>query len=242
MLNIQHPTTKEVVTFKFVEASVCMGLKLSPYWFETLVQSFTKACIFHRSDLFGGPQNLALLYSYLDDFMCGSGSKFGSLNCAMTHSLNQMAYLRAMGDWLGLTFKASKTEVPRTWQNILGLTLDTLNSQVSLKDGKALKVSLLISEILECKQWKLKPLQKVSGNCIWLSMLLPRIRAFLTPLIEVQKFLQHPHSKSLPKSSNRLLDDEATRALSFLREVFQIDPAVHVKTFLNIKSVSKVIA
>ena len=98
--------------------------------------------------------------------MCGSGSKFGSLNDAMTHSLNQMAYLRAMGDWLGLTFKASKTEVPRSFQTLLGLTLDTLNDQVYLKPGKAEKVTSLISSVLKNEFWEVRPLQKISGNCV----------------------------------------------------------------------------
>ena len=78
-----------------------------------MVSAFTKGLIFHRPDLFGGENNLAILYSYMDDFMIGSGSRFGSLTNAMDHSLRQVAYIRTMGNFLGLTFKESKTEVPR---------------------------------------------------------------------------------------------------------------------------------
>ena len=86
-----------------------MGLKNSPYWFESTIQAFTRSLIFHRPDLFAGETNLFLLYSYMDDFMCGAGYRTGSLKAAFTHSLHQQAYLRAMGSFLGLIFKSSKT-------------------------------------------------------------------------------------------------------------------------------------
>ena len=145
---IQHPDTKELHELSIVDAHISMGLKLSPAWFETVIQSVTKGILFHRPDLFKSEDNAILLYSYLDDFMCGSGKRNGDLRSAMEHSLHQQAYLRGIADYLGLTFKTSKFEVPNEKQNLLGLTLHTALNTVSLKDGKAIKVSKLIEATL----------------------------------------------------------------------------------------------
>ena len=84
----------------------------------------------------------------------------------MEHSLHQQAYLRGVADYLGLTFKTSKFEVPNEIQNLLGLTLHTALQTVSLKNGKALKVSKLIESTLDSDVWMLLDLQKIAGNTV----------------------------------------------------------------------------
>ena len=74
-----------------------------------------------------------------------------------------------------------------------------------------------------------------------MSLLLPRVRAYLTPLIEVLKILDHTKGNRLLKAPARLLDDEAVRSLTFLQQLFMLDPAVHVSKFLSIQSSSKII-
>ena len=66
---IKHPFTGEILAFSVCDAHISMGLKLSPAWFEDVIQSVTKGILFHRPDLFFSKENEALLYSYLDDFM-----------------------------------------------------------------------------------------------------------------------------------------------------------------------------
>ena len=204
------------------------------------MSDFTRAAIFHRPDLFKTADNVSLLYSYLDDFMCGAGFWSGSLTNAFNHALQQMAYLHTVGNWLGLSFKDTKMELPSTRHALLGLTLDTLQRSCSLKPGKASKVAVLIDEMLGAQTWKLKELQKLCGNTVWLSMILPRVRSYLTPAIEMQKRI--PQLKgSFPKSKLPNLDEELIRSMKFLRSVFLIDPAVHVNRFLRLLPTHKTI-
>ena len=63
----QIPFTGEVLAFSVCDAHISMRLKLSPAWFEDVIQSVTKGILFHRPDLFFSKENEALLYSYLDE-------------------------------------------------------------------------------------------------------------------------------------------------------------------------------
>ena len=74
-----------------------------------------------------------------------------------------------------------------------------------------------------------------------MSLLLPRVRAYLTPLIEILKILDKTEGNRLLKAPARLIDDEAVRSLTFLEQMFKLDPAVHVSKFLSIQSSSKII-
>ena len=236
---IKHPFTGEILAFSVCDAHISMGLKLSPAWFEDVIQSVTKGILFHRPDLFFSKENEILLYSYLDDFMIGAGTRHGSLTDAMAHSLQQQAYLRGIASFLGLTFKTSKFEVPCEWQKLLGLTLNTALQTVALKDGKALKVVNLIDKVLQSKKWELLLLQKVAGNTIWLSMILPRIQSYATPLIDLITMINKVEEKQVLRYRSVGLDQEAVRSLKFLRSIFAHDPKVHINTFLNLKGGSR---
>ena len=126
----------------------------------------------------------------MDDFMLGAGYRTGTLKAAFTHSLHQQAYLRAMRSFLGLTFSPTKTEVPHHRHALLGITLDVLHRYVGLKIGKTDSVAEFIRLVVFSPTWDLTEIQKISGNTIWLSMILPRVRSYLTPLIELQNELQ----------------------------------------------------
>ena len=239
-IHIKHPITGQILSFKAVDVTTSMGLKLSPAWFESVMQAFTTACVYHRPDLFRGRNNVALLYSYLDDYLGGAGTSAGSLNSAIHHSLNQMAYVKEMGRWLGLKFLTTKMEAPRSHHALLGITLDLLQRQVSLKPGKASKVSALTDNILSALFWDKKSLEQLCGNTVWVSMLLPRLRSYMTPFIELTKLI--PEKRGiLAKGFNPSLDAEAVRALNFLRPVFALDPSVHVLRFLNLLPVHKTV-
>ena len=133
---------------------------------------------------------------------------------------------------MGLKFLKSKTIYPDSQQALLGITLDILHRECSLKPGKASKVVDIISKSLAADSWVLKEIQSITGNSIWLSMLLPRIRSYITPLCEVQKLIQGGsfyRKDKLPE-----LDKEIIRSLNFLEPIFAMDPAVHVNRFLNL--------
>ena len=98
MIRFKHPVTEKVLAFKAVNLTVSMGLANSPHWFESLIQGFTRAVIFHRPDLFKSKDNLKILFSYLDDFMGGAGSYKGSLKKAIEHAMEQIAYLKTIGN------------------------------------------------------------------------------------------------------------------------------------------------
>ena len=85
------------MSFVTIDISCVMGIKLSPYWFESFTSSFTKAMIFHFPELFGGRENLALLYSYLDDFLGGAGHYQGSFKEALEISARQISCLKEVG-------------------------------------------------------------------------------------------------------------------------------------------------
>jgi len=53
-----------------------------------------------------------------------------------------------MGQWLGLTFKRAKMEVPESHQALLGITLDLLQRNLALKPGKAVTVAEMTGDIL----------------------------------------------------------------------------------------------
>ena len=64
-------------------------------------------------------------------------------------------------------------------------------------------------------------------------MILPRLRSYLTPFIEINKL--KPNGKNaLAKGTYPDLDAEAVRALEFIRPIFAIDPSVHINRFLNL--------
>jgi hypothetical protein len=140
---------------------------------------------------------------------------------------------------LGLTFKTSKFEVPCEWQKLLGLTLNTALQTIALKDGKALKVANLIDEVLQSNNWELLLLQKVAGNTIWLSMILPRIQSYATPLIDLITMINKVDRKYVLRYKTVGIDQEAMRSLMFLRSIFAHDPQVHINTFLNLKGRSR---
>ena len=241
MIRFRHPLSQKVLEFKAINVTVSMGLKNSPSWFETLIQSFTKAVIFHRPDLYKSKENVQILYSYLDDFMGGAGSFKGTIQEATAHALEQIAYLKTIGNWLGLSFKTSKMEPPRSHQALLGITLDTLQRTCSLKPGKASKVIGLIDELLKAKSWSLKLMEKLCGNTVWLSMILPRIRAYLAPAIEISRRIPQVPRATFPKKALPVLDEDMIRSLKFLRAVYMVDPAVHVNKFLRLLKTHKTV-
>ena len=237
-IKIRHPISGKILGFKALDPTVCMGIKNSPAWFEGCIQSFTKATIARCPQLYGGYDNLKLLYSYLDDFMGGSHPGCSSLQSALNHSAHQMAFMKEIGRWLGLRFLNTKMEVPLSQQNLLGITLDTLHNSCSLKAGKASKIAALIDKMLFGDSWLVNDLQKLCGNTIWASMILPRLRAFMTPVIEIQKSFPTSRSgtkeTSLKKGIYPHLDMELLRSLEFIKPIFLIDPSVHIYKFLKL--------
>lgn len=188
--------------------------------------------IFHYPDLFGGPGNVHLLYSYLDDFLGGAGHYQGSLSTAMQQAAKQISCLKEVGRWMGLKFIKSKTEYPNSHQCLLGITLDLLQRECSLKPGKSSAVVALIDKMLNENNVVIKELQSLMGNTVWLSMLLPRIRSYIAPFCEV---LKTTDSKIFtPTAQSQELHDEMVRSLNFLRPVFAMDPAVHINYFLRL--------
>jgi len=188
--------------------------------------------------IFKSKENCILLFSYLDDYLGGAGFFQGSLQNAIQHSLNQVTYIQSMGLWLGLTFKRQKMEVPQSYQALLGITLDLLQRNLSLKPGKAVKVADMIDDILSHLMWDKKSLQSLCGNTVWLSCLLPRIRAYITPPVEMTKRIPGK-TGAIQKGTFPVLDAEMTRALQFLKEIFAIDPAVHIYKYLNLLPINK---
>ena len=130
------------------------------------MSAFVKSCIFHRPDLFRGPDNLALLFGYLDDFLGGAETYTGSRLQAREHAAKQMAFVKEVGRWLGLSFLKTKMCIPDSQQSLLGITLDVLQRQCSLKPGKAEKITELTDSLLHALFWDSKNIEKLMGNTV----------------------------------------------------------------------------
>ena len=71
-------------------------------------------------------------------------------------------------------------------------------------------------------------------------MILPRVQAYATPLIDGITMISRGKKKSAAKYRHVGLDSEITRALLFLQSIFEIDPKVHINTFLNLRKVFEI--
>ena len=237
-LRIRHPITGAIIEFVTIDCTAAMGISNSPSWFEKTCQAFTKACIFHRPDLFVSKENSILLFSYMDDYLGGAGFFQKKLSDAIDHALHQTAYIMAMGNWLGLTFKREKMKSAESHQALLGVTLDLLQRNLALKPGKAVSVADFTDNLLSHLFWDKKAMQSLCGNTVWLSCLLPRIRSYMTPFIQITKLIKDKNG-SLAKGVYPALDQEATRCLKFVRAVFMVDPSVHIYKYLNLLPIHK---
>ena len=200
-----------------------MGVSTSPIIFSLIFSTFTKAIIFHFPELFGGIDNLDLLYSFIDDFMAGA--------CSHAHAMTQIAVLKMFGEMLGIKFLNSKMEYPSSEQCLLGLTLNTLFGAVYLKTGKKEKFAVLVRSLLDSSIWKLKDIQSLCGNLIWLSLIIPKLNAFANPFIFLQSHFYG--SNQLEPKKHPGLHRECVSALNFLLPVVEVDPSIHIKKFLG---------
>ena len=71
-------------------------------------------------------------------------------------------------------------------------------------------------------------------------MILPRIQAYATPIIDGITMISRGKKKSLTKYKEVGLDTEITRALRFLQSMFELDPKVHINTFLNLREIFEI--
>ena len=84
----------------------------------------------------------------MDDYLGGAGFFQKKLSDAIDHALHQTAYIMAMGNWLGLTFKREKMKSAESHQALLGVTLDLLQRNLALKPGKAVSVADFTDNLL----------------------------------------------------------------------------------------------
>ena len=230
MTRLKHPYTGELWEVVWACASVSMGCKNSPCEFQHLFSAFVKAAIFKNPTLFGGPENLKLLYVFIDDFMGGAIGK--SIQEGLHHAARQIAWLQMIGGWMGLTFLPSKLEFPNSSQTLLGLVLNVISNRVSLKLGKSEKLALRISKLLKARAWNLKDLQKICGNLVWAGLIIPKLFGFATPLIECQKLLP-TSNKHISLKKIGPLAIEVKRVLTFILPIIRMDPSIHINRFLG---------
>ena len=76
-------------------------------------------------------------------------------------------------------------EVPESHQALLAIILNLLQRNLALNSGKAVTVAEMTENILFHLLWDKKYLQSLIGNTVWLSCLLPRVRAYMSPALEI---------------------------------------------------------
>ena len=166
-----------------------------------------------------------MLWSYLDDYMCAA--------LTISEALQQYAAFKAVCEELGLVCLPSKFQPPTEEQTILGIVYNSLHKMVALKEGKPQSVYTRLKEFAELEIWSAKAIQEVCGDLIWTSFILPRIRAFVTPIILLLIIALNAPSASVIRANHPQLNAEAISSLDFLLAVLRLDPGCSVYRFLK---------
>lgn len=220
-----------------VDPTLIMGGKNSVQDFDVVMSSHVRGCVFHRYDLFSkDPKkrdfNLRLLFSYLDDFMCAART--------LAHALEQFAFFTAIGEYLGLVFSPSKMEPPLQEQCLLGVIFNTLHKIVALKSGKPQKVKDMLVKFASSRWWSAKQIEEVMGNLIWVSLVLPKLRAFTTPFILFLLAANRSPDLKVDRWTQPLVNESAADSLKFLIYLLELDPQCSVYRFLSLWPTKKV--
>ena len=177
---------------------------------------------------------IRLVFSYLDDFIFAG---FNFHFCAL-----QVAAFDKACEMLGLLTLPSKFEPPATSQTILGVVYSALLGSVALKDKKPDKVRALLESFESRDVWRAKDIESLCGNLVWLSFFLPRIRAFVTPILIALVIANATPKKFIQRSLYPQLMKPTSDALKFLIYVVSLDPCNDVFRFLDLYPARKIIS
>ena len=123
-----------------------MGGKNSCQVFERCIQSITTALRVRFPEVYLEQGKIRKVFSWIDDFM------FSSPGSGLSEALQAAAMCTglywAICQYVGIVLSPTKDKPPLPVQCILGLTLDTQNDRLALKEGKAEALVLLTSSML----------------------------------------------------------------------------------------------
>lgn len=234
---VVHPLTGELWEFIVADETCPMGGSNSVSDFNVPMASFVRACVFHHPDLFSKDPlnndfNLRLLFSYLDDFMCAARS--------FEHATRQYVVFSFLGAWLGLVFSSEKFEPPSREQTLLGIVYNSIWKCIALKEKKPAKVLSILKEFATAAVWKAHDIEVVLGNLIWVSYVIPKVRAFTTPFILLFVIANSLPGRKVLRTNFPELNKQATDSLNLIMYLVGLDPKYCVYAFLGLYKTRKI--
>ena len=157
----------------FVDTRLVMGLRSAAYCCQSVTQIVAKiAC------------RKAHVLVYLDDF---GGAELAD-NAAAS-----FAHLGQLLNYFGLEEALDKAVAPTTKMDWLGITLDTLQWTMALKDSKLKELLTFLPQLLTRKRVRKVLLQKALGSLVWPAAVVHSGVVFFNRLLALLRKLKRPN-------------------------------------------------
>ena len=236
-VRVIHPISGVLWEFITVDPTLLMGSSNSVAQFSLPMMSFVRACVFHRPDLFSkdpsnNDYNMRCLFSYLDDFMCSARS--------FAHATEQFVVFSLLGAWIGPVFSPKKFEPPSQEQTLLGIVYNFIWKCIALKEKKPQKVLAILKEFANAAVWKARDIEVILGNLIWVSYVLPKIRAFTTPFILFYVIANSSPGRKILRVCHPRLNQQTKESLALIMYLVSLNPKYCVFVFLSMYKTRKV--
>ena len=168
----------------FIDTRLAMGLRSSAYCCQSVTGMVARIA---------GEKVFVLVY--LDDFG-------GAEKAYAAHESFQ--YLGWLLEHFGLEEAPQKAVAPTTRMDWLGITFDTVEWTMALKEGKLQELLVYLPKLLKCKRVKRVMLQKVLGSLVWASAVVRAGVIFFNRLLFLLRKLKRPsHSIYFSKEAKK---------------------------------------
>ena len=157
----------------FLDTRLAMGLRSAAYCCQSVTQIIAKiAC------------RKAHVLVYLDDF--GGAELAANATAAFDHLGQLLGYF-------GLEEALDKAVAPTTKMDWLGITLDTLQWTMALKDSKLKELLSFLPQLLTRKRVRKVLLQKVLGSLVWAAAVVRSGVVFFNRILALLRKLKRPN-------------------------------------------------
>ena len=168
----------------FIDTRLAMGLRSAAYCCQSVTEMVAKVA---------GEKSFILVY--LDDF--GGAEQADKAE-------ESFRYLGNLLEYFGLEEAPDKAVAPTTRMDWLGISFDTTEWSMALKQGKLQELLELLPKLLSCKRVKKVILLKVLGSLVWASAVVRAGAVFFNRLLVLLRKLKRPnHSIHFSKEAKK---------------------------------------
>ena len=157
----------------YVDTRLAMGLRSSAFCCQSVTEIVAKIVSKH-----------AHVLVYLDDF---GGAELASKAASSFDLLGKSL------EYFGLEEAPEKAVSPTTKMDWLGITFDSVEWSMSLKQGKLDELLVSLPRVLKARRVKKVFLQKILGNLVWASAVVRAGIVYFNRLLFLLRKLKRPH-------------------------------------------------